>query len=81
MSPTDIDYAKFVDILDNSQGDLLRALSKVVAPALQALTCGGMYEQRLSHTGTLTVDKVVMYPKGSSAFLGLIKDLYQIDVA
>ncbi|KAF3032324.1 hypothetical protein E8E12_002884 [Didymella heteroderae] len=34
MTPNDAEYAKFVDILDKSQGDLLRALSKVVAPAL-----------------------------------------------
>lgn len=81
MTPTDAEYAKFVSILDKSQGDPLRALSTVVVPALQALTCGELYEQRLFHTETLTVDEVAKYPKGSSAFLRLIKTAFQIDIA
>lgn len=81
MTPTDADYAKFVDILDKSQGDLLRALSKVVSPALQALTSGGVYKQRLFHTGNLTVDEVITYPKGSLAFLEYIKAVCQIDIS
>jgi hypothetical protein len=40
-----------------------------------------VYEKRLSHTGTLAVDEVVMYPKGSAAFLELVKEAFQIDTA
>jgi hypothetical protein len=51
MIPTDIDYAKFVDILDKSQGDLLRGLARAVLPAVQALLVGGVHEQRLFNIG------------------------------
>jgi len=30
MTPTDIEYAEFVGILDESQGDLLRGLGRAV---------------------------------------------------
>lgn len=73
MTPTDIEYAKFVDILDNSQGDLLRGLARAVLPAVQSLTVGDGHKQRLFDIGGVTVDDIVKYPKGSIAFLELIR--------
>lgn len=72
MTPTDSEYAKFVDILDKSQGDLLRNLSMAVLPTVQALTFGGVHEQRVFDIEKMTVADIVKYPKGSSAFLELI---------
>jgi hypothetical protein len=75
MTPTDTNFAEFVDILDNSQGDLLRAISRAVEPALQALIIGGVHEQRLFHIEKITVDDITKYPKGSSAFLELLREI------
>ncbi|EDU44794.1 hypothetical protein PtrSN002B_010587 [Pyrenophora tritici-repentis] len=74
MTPTDIEYAEFVGILDKSQGNLLRGLSRAVLPAVQALTLGGVHEQRLFDIEKMTVDNITKYPKGSLAFLKLINE-------
>jgi hypothetical protein len=74
MTPTDSEYAKFMDILDRSQGDLLRGLSTAVLPTVQALSSGGMHERRLFDVENMTVDDIVKYPKGSLAFLELIRE-------
>jgi hypothetical protein len=74
MTPTDIEYAEFVGILDKSQGDLLRGLSRAVLPAVQALTLGGVHEKRLFNMERMTVDDIAKYPKGSLAFLQLINE-------
>jgi hypothetical protein len=72
MTLTDIKYAQFVDILDKSQGDLLRTLSKAILSTVQALTVGGVRKQRLFDIEKMTVDDIAKYPKGSLAFLELI---------
>ncbi|CAN9431027.1 unnamed protein product [Alternaria alternata] len=72
MTLSDVEYAKFLDILDKSQGDLLRGLGRAVLPTMQALTLGGVHEWRLFDAGKTTVDDIVNYPKGSSVFLELI---------
>ncbi|KAH7081106.1 hypothetical protein BKA63DRAFT_540324 [Paraphoma chrysanthemicola] len=74
MTLADTEYAKFVDILDRSQGDLLRALSDAVAPALRALTLGRVHAHRQFDIENMTVDDIAKYPKGSSAFLEHIKE-------
>jgi hypothetical protein len=74
MTLTDIKYAQFVDILDKSQGDLLRTLSKAILSAVQALTVGGVRKQRLFDIEKMTVDDIAKYPKGSLAFLELITE-------
>jgi hypothetical protein len=74
MTPTDIEYAEFVDILDMSQGDLLRDLGRAVLPAVQALTLGGLHEQRLFDMEKMGVDDITKYPKGSLAFFELINE-------
>ena len=74
MTPTDTEYAELVDILHDSQGDLLRSLSKAVLPAVQALTLG-FQERRLFRIEKMTVDEIAKYPKGSSAFLELIEEV------
>jgi hypothetical protein len=72
MTPNDVEYAEFLDILDKSQGDLLRGLGRAVLPTVQALTLGGVHEWRLFDVGKITVDDIMKYPKGSSVFLELI---------
>ena len=74
MTPIDIDYARFLDVLERSQGDLLRGLSRAILPAVQALTVGGQHEQRLFDTEKVTVEDIAKYPKGSLAFLQLISE-------
>jgi hypothetical protein len=75
MTPTDSEYAKFVDILDRSQGDLLRDLSMAVLPTVQALTFGGVHERRVFDIEKMTVGDIVKYPKGSLPFLELIREV------
>ncbi|CAN9259486.1 unnamed protein product [Alternaria alternata] len=72
MTLNDVVYAEFLDILDKSQGDLLRGLGRAVLPTVQALTLGGVHEWRLFDAGKTTVDDIINYPKGSSVFLELI---------
>lgn len=72
MTPNDVEYAEFLDILDKSQGDLLRGFSRAVLPTVRALTLGGVHEWRLFDIGWMTVDDIMKYPKGSSVFLELI---------
>ncbi|KAI5363468.1 hypothetical protein J4E82_011568 [Alternaria postmessia] len=72
MTLDDAEYAEFLDILDKSQGDLLRGLGRAVLPTVQALTLGGVHEWRLFDAGKTTVDDIINYPKGSSVFLELI---------
>ncbi|OWY53982.1 hypothetical protein AALT_g11689 [Alternaria alternata] len=72
MTPNNVEYAEFLDILDKSQGDLLRGLSRAVLPTVQALTLGDVHEWRLFDVGDITVDDIMKYPKGSSVFLELI---------
>jgi hypothetical protein len=74
MTPNDSEYTEFVDILDKSQGNLLRGLGKAVLPVVQALTLGGVHEQRLFDMERITVDDITKYPKGSLAFLELMNE-------
>lgn len=79
MSPTRADYAKFVEILNKHQGNLLRSLSSAVLPAVQALTAGGVGEQRTFAIEKMTVDDITKYQKGSSTFLQLICEQLQTE--
>ncbi|EUC27042.1 hypothetical protein COCCADRAFT_10245 [Bipolaris zeicola 26-R-13] len=72
MTPTDAEYAAFVEILDKYQGALLRSLSMAVSPVVQALTAGDISEQRTFAIENMTADDITNYQKGSPAFLQLI---------
>ncbi|XP_014550088.1 hypothetical protein COCVIDRAFT_32067 [Bipolaris victoriae FI3] len=72
MTPTDTEYAAFVEILDNCQGTLLRSLSMAVLPVVQALTAGDIGQQRTFAIEKMTADDITKYQKESPAFLQLI---------
>jgi hypothetical protein len=73
MSPTDVDYVRFLEILDKSQGNLVRGLSTAILPVVQALTIGGLHEQHFK-IETITMNDIAKYPKGSTDFLKLISE-------
>lgn len=72
MAPTDAEYAEFVETLYKSQGVLLRSLSMAVLPVVQALTAGGIGEQRIFAIEKMTADDITKYQKGSLIFSQLI---------
>jgi hypothetical protein len=74
MGLADADYEKFVDILDNSQGDLLRAFSDAVLPVVQALTGGNAQQRRPFKLEKVTVSDIMRYPKGSQTLLELVTE-------
>jgi hypothetical protein len=74
MSPTDVDYVRFLEILDRSQGNLVRGLSTAILPVVQALTIGGLHEQQHFKIETITMNDIAKYPKGSTDFLKLISE-------
>jgi hypothetical protein len=75
MSPTDAEYASFLEILDRSQGNLLRAFSAAVLPVVQALTIGNLLERGRFKMEDITTNAIANYPKGSLEFLELISEM------
>jgi hypothetical protein len=74
MGLADAEYEKFVEILDNSQGDLLRAFSGAVLPVVQALTGDNAHQQRPFKLEKVTVSDIMRYPKGSQTLLELVTE-------
>jgi hypothetical protein len=74
MTLTDAEYRNTVDILDRSQGFLLRDFSNAVLPAVEALTIGNLQEQREFNLEKVTLSDITRYPKGSTSFLELISE-------
>ncbi|KAH4042539.1 hypothetical protein HBH49_248420 [Parastagonospora nodorum] len=75
MLPTDAEYARFLEILDRSQGNLLRAFSAAVLPVVQALTIGTPPERGRFKMEDITTNAIAKYPKGSLDFLDLISEM------
>lgn len=75
MGPTQVEYAMFIDVLEKSQGDLLRSHSRAILSALRALTVGPFHEKRTFDIEKLTINDFAKYPKGSPEFLKLISDV------
>lgn len=74
MAPTDVEFARFVDVLERSQGHLLRNHSRAMLPAVRALTVGPMHEDRTFHIEKMTTEDFTKYSKGSPVFLELMSD-------
>jgi hypothetical protein len=74
MSLGDAEYEEFIDILDNSQGGLLRVFSDAVLPIVEALTGGNAHQHRPFKLEEITVSDIIKCPKGSQALLELLTD-------
>jgi hypothetical protein len=74
MSLNDVDYGRLVDILDKSQGALLRSFSTAVFPVVQALTGGSAHPQKSFKLEKATASDIMKYSKGSLALLELFSE-------
>lgn len=74
MSLGDAEYEKFIDILDSSQGGLLRVFSNAVFPIVKALTGGYVNQHRPFKLKEITVSNIIKCPKGSQALLELVTE-------
>lgn len=76
MSLTDSEFQEFVEILDNSQGNMLRQYSAAVAPMVRALTAGySEHQQGMLDFEQVSMGDILKHPKGSPELLNLIQEL------
>jgi hypothetical protein len=74
MSLNDVGYGRLVDILDQSQGNLLRAFGTAVLPIVEALIGGSAHPQRSFKLEKVTASDITKCSKGSQALLELFSE-------
>ncbi|KAH8434463.1 uncharacterized protein LDX57_012109 [Aspergillus melleus] len=73
LDPTDRTFNNFVDLLDDSQGDILREASNSVRPLFLALSCGTLWFQQQFPLETIDTSKILGLAKGSPSLFQLIQ--------
>jgi hypothetical protein len=71
-SVSDAVWSKFVKILNDSQGDLLRQFSVAVLPMINTLLIGSPQHRELSKLESFQVSDIMQCPKGSPGLLSLL---------
>lgn len=72
LAPSEKDFEKFISLLDNAQGNVLRAFSNGVAPIVKGVLRGTLGELDVFPLERADQDQILRLPKGSPALLSLI---------
>lgn len=73
LDPTEDTFNNFVDLLDSSQGDILREASESVLPLLMALSCGTLWFQQPFPLETVDPGRILGLAKGSPSLIHLVQ--------
>jgi hypothetical protein len=72
VSLSDAVFLKFVRLLDESQGNILREFSAAVSAIIDALLIGSLEQREPFKLESIQLSDILQYPKGSSGLLSLI---------
>ncbi|KAJ5921102.1 hypothetical protein N7466_009428 [Penicillium verhagenii] len=72
LAPTEPDFKLFLDILDESQGDILRQFSTAADKIVRHLIYEDMNHPEPFHLEVVDAKEILEHPKGSPGLLGML---------
>ena len=71
--PTEEEFRRFIRLLDNSQGDLLRKFGEPVWAILEPVFSCRLAEMEIFHIEKMCPEEILRYPKGAPGLLACIR--------
>jgi hypothetical protein len=72
LAPSDVEFKLFLDILEDSQGGLLRQFSTAAGKIVRHLIYENMEQPEPFHLEIVDSKEIMEHPKGSPGLLGML---------